>query len=151
MRYPWTSPALTQVSVQNWSFLCCREFLREGTCQQIFVLLNHKWSTLRCNLPARGRRRPTPPHTDTRTEGKAASGSLDHLQWLSPRGVHLHPLGSRSLITACNHLMTACPTTTQGSHHQMPKYPSDSAMPGSSTPLESHSHQERKNRRQRKM
>lgn len=68
-------------------------------------------------MPARVRRMPTPLTKIQGQRGKAASGSLDHLQWLCPGRVHLHPLGNRSLITACNHLTTACPTTTQGSHH----------------------------------
>lgn len=74
------------------------------------------------------------PLTKTRGQrGKAASGSLDHLQWLCPDRVHLPQLGSRSLITACNHLMTACPSTTQGSHHQTPKDPGSASQTAAPT------------------
>lgn len=89
-------------------------------------------------MPARGRRRPTPL---TKTQGqrwKAASGSLEHLQWLCPHGVHLHPLGSRSLITVCHYGMTACPTTAQGSHHQTPKHPGSAVPSQTAAPTWNH-------------
>lgn len=82
------------------------------------------WSTLRWNSPAseEAERRPTHLAKTQRTEEEGS-------QWKRcAHGFHLNTCKTHLLIAVCKHLMTACPTTGQGSHHQAIKH-SGSAIP----------------------
>lgn len=146
MYYPWTSPTGTQVSVPKWSFLCCWEFLRAGG---FVVFLNHKWSTSRCNLCARGRRRPTPK--GQRTEGKG-------IQWKPcPPAVVMSPQDPTAPLRKRLFHYTLKSSNDSLSYHSTGQPPSDTQtprlshpIPDSSTHMESCSHQERRNRRRQR-
>ena len=92
-------------------------------------------ATSRWNSPASeegGRSRQSPLQRHKEQRRKAASGNLVHTQWLCPHWFCLNPCKPDLLMTVCNHLMTACPTTGQGSHQATQR--SGSALPDSEHP-----------------